>query len=281
VSLTAVSGCKVSFTVSLDGYAPGVAVASSTAAPATQALLQRPLLQVAPMIDVTNRHFRMLMRCISDLPVLWTEMTWDRAILYNTPDQPEFALKKTDLDRSLESIIGFSEEERPLVFQLGGCDPGMLARSARLAEQRGYDEINLNCGCPAATRGRSRNNYGARLMKEPHTVAAACAAMVSAVSIPVTVKCRLGCDEVDSWEGLLEHAQLPLPLPLPRTPTPCPYPYPLPVPLPLTAPLPLLLALPLPLALPLTLTPTPTRWEELLEFIRVVAAAGVPHFITH
>ena len=114
------------------------------------------------------------------------------------------ALKKTDLDRSLESIIGFSEEERPLVFQLGGCDPDMLARSARLAEQRGYDEINLNCGCPAATRGRSRNNYGARLMKEPHTVAAACAAMVAAVSIPVTVKCRLGCDEVDSYEELLE-----------------------------------------------------------------------------
>ena len=204
VSLTVVSGCEVSLTVNLDGDAPGVAAASSTAAPATQALLQRPLLQVAPMIDVTNRHFRMLIRCISDLPVLWTEMTWDRAILYNTPDEPEFALKKTDLDRSLESIIGFSEEERPLVFQLGGCDPDMLARSAKLAEQRGYDEINLNCGCPAATRGRSRNNYGARLMKEPHTVAAACAAMVAAVSIPVTVKCRLGCDEVDSYEELLE-----------------------------------------------------------------------------
>ena len=94
VSLTVVSGCEVSLTVSLDGHAPGVAVASSTAAPATEVLLQRPLLQVAPMIDVTNRHFRMLIRCISDLPVLWTEMTWDRAILYNTPDQPEFALKK-------------------------------------------------------------------------------------------------------------------------------------------------------------------------------------------
>ena len=160
VSLTVVSGCEVSLTVSLDGHAPGVAVASSTAAPATEVLLQRPLLQVAPMIDVTNRHFRMLIRCISDLPVLWTEMTWDRAILYNTPDQPEFALKKvchgsnpglagtrqvcyshtceprlgqTDLDRSLESIIGFSEEERPLVFQLGGCAPDMLARMPRSA----------------------------------------------------------------------------------------------------------------------------------------------------
>ena len=97
VSLTVVSGCEVSLTVNLDGDAPGVAASSSTAAPATQALLQRPLLQVAPMIDVTNRHFRMLIRCISDLPVLWTEMTWDRAILYNTPDEPEFALKKVRL----------------------------------------------------------------------------------------------------------------------------------------------------------------------------------------
>ena len=114
--------------------------------------LRRPLLAVAPMIDVTNRHFRMLIRCISDLPVLWTEMTWDRAILYNTPDQPEHQLKKTELERSLESIIGFSEQERPIVMQLGGCDPDMLARAARLAEQRGYDEINLNCGCPAQTR---------------------------------------------------------------------------------------------------------------------------------
>jgi len=216
VSLTVISGSEVSFTVSLDGFAPGVAVTSSTASPATQELLRRPLLQVAPMIDVTNRHFRMLIRCISDLPVLWTEMTWDRAILYNTPDQPEFAVKKTELDRSLESIIGFSEEEHPLVCQLGGCDPDMLARSARLAEQRGYDEINLNCGCPAQTRGRSRNNYGARLMKEPHTVAAACAAMVAAVSIPVTVKCRLGCDEVDSCDQRLEQPCNPEPAPEPE-----------------------------------------------------------------
>jgi len=66
------------------------------------------------------------------------------------PSSTTRRLKKTELDRSLESIIGFSEEERPLVM-LGGCDPDMLARSARLAEQRGYDEINLNCGCPAQT----------------------------------------------------------------------------------------------------------------------------------
>jgi len=103
----------------------------------THPLLKRPLLAVAPMIDVTNRHFRMLIRCISDLPVLWTEMTWDRAILYNTPDQPEHKLKKTELERSLESIIGFSEAEQPLVMQLGGCDPDRLARAARLADGGG------------------------------------------------------------------------------------------------------------------------------------------------
>ena len=209
VSLTVISGSEVSFTVSLDGFAPGVAVTSSTASPATQELLRRPLLQVAPMIDVTNRHFRMLIRCISDLPVLWTEMTWDRAILYNTPDQPEFAVKKTELDRSLESIIGFSEEEHPLVCQLGGCDPDMLARSARLAEQRGYDEINLNCGCPSDRVAGGANGcagggtFGAALMHTPDEVRACVSAMSrAACGVPVTVKCRLGTDKLNGYENL-------------------------------------------------------------------------------
>uniref|UniRef100_A0A7S4EVL9 DUS-like FMN-binding domain-containing protein n=1 Tax=Chrysotila carterae TaxID=13221 RepID=A0A7S4EVL9_CHRCT len=81
-------------------------------------------------------------------------------------------------------------QEHPVVMQLGGSDAAMLARAAKIAEQRGYDEINLNCGCPAATRGRARNNYGARLMFDPPLVAECCAAIINAVSIPVSVKCR-------------------------------------------------------------------------------------------
>ena len=80
------------------------------------------------MIDVTDRHFRMLIRCVSDLPVLWTEMTWDRAILYNIPGEPEHARNKNP-PRSVESIIGFDEREHPIVMQLGGADPAMLARA--------------------------------------------------------------------------------------------------------------------------------------------------------
>lgn len=160
------------------------------------------LLHVAPMIDVTDRHFRMLIRCVSDLPVLWTEMTWDRAILYNIPGEPEHARNKNP-SRSVESIIGFDEREHPIVMQLGGADPAMLARAARYCAERGYDEINLNCGCPAQTRGRSRNCYGARLMFEPERVAACCRAIGEAAgAVPLTVKCRLGVDDVDSWEEL-------------------------------------------------------------------------------
>ena len=207
-STTTAPGTTTAAAASSEATQPTQPAAAASGGCSVPELLARPRLHVAPMIDVTNRHFRMLIRCISPLPVLWTEMTWDRAILYNTPDQPEHKLKKTELDRTLESIIGFSDEERPLVMQLGGSDPEMLARSARLAEQRGYDEINLNCGCPAQTRGRSRNNYGARLMYEPALVARCCAAMVAAVSIPVTVKCRLGVDDHDSYAELREFVTL-------------------------------------------------------------------------
>ena len=95
-----------------------------------------PALSVAPMIDVSNRHFRMLIRCVSPLPVVWTEMTWDRAILYNSRSEPEHALNLNPV-RPLESIIGFSEEERPVVLQLGGADPAWLARAVRLGAARG------------------------------------------------------------------------------------------------------------------------------------------------
>jgi tRNA-dihydrouridine synthase A len=169
------------------------------------------------MIDVTDRHFRMLIRCISPLPIVYTEMTWDRAILYNAPGEPEHDKHQNAADhRSLEALLGFSEAEHPIVLQLGGSDPESLARAARIGAIRGYDEINLNCGCPAQTKGRSKNIFGARLMKEPERVAACCAAMAEAVARaaaagelgsspppPITVKCRLGVDNVDSYEELV------------------------------------------------------------------------------
>ena len=167
---------------------------------------RRGAIHVAPMIDVSHRHFRMLLRCVSEAPVLWTEMTWDRAILYNCPDEPERA-RNNNLPRPLEALIGFDGRERPLVMQLGGSNPDWLARAAAHAERRGYDEINLNCGCPAQTRGRARNCYGARLMFEPKVVAECCAAMIAAVDIPVTVKCRLGVDARDSFDELVEFVQ--------------------------------------------------------------------------
>jgi tRNA-dihydrouridine synthase A len=145
-----------------DGVADGVSLAA-----------RRPLLAIAPMIDVTDRHFRFLIRCISPLPMLWTEMTWDRAILYNHPGERECQEgQKNVRQRTVGSIIGFSPEEHPIVLQLGGSNPESLARAAVHGAAQGYDEINLNCGCPAQRKGRSRITYGARLMFEPALVAA-------------------------------------------------------------------------------------------------------------
>ena len=193
---------------------------SSDARPGRRSIEAAQRLSVAPMIDVTDRHFRYLIRCISPLPVVYTEMTWDRAILYNTPGEREHQNgQKNVRPRSLESIIGFSEVEHPIVLQLGGAETEPIYRAARVGAARGYDEINLNCGCPAQVKGRSKNCYGARLMAEPDRVAACCLSMNRAVAdaaaagelpafrngIPpkVTVKCRLGVDNVDSYEELV------------------------------------------------------------------------------
>lgn len=99
-----------------------------------------------------------------------------------------------------ERLIGFSEEEHPLVLQLGGSDPAKLAEASQIAEAFGYDEVNINCGCPSDRVQSGR--FGACLMKEPATVAACVAAMRKAVSIPVTVKCRVAVDEDPPRETL-------------------------------------------------------------------------------
>ncbi len=132
------------------------------------------------MMDWTDRHCRFFHRLISPNAVLFTEMVTTGAIVYG------------DKDRHL----AFSPQEHPLVLQLGGSDPTALAACAKIAaDDYGYDEINLNCGCPS---DRVQNgSFGACLMNEPETVATCIAAMKNVVDIPVTVKCRIGIDDCE------------------------------------------------------------------------------------
>jgi tRNA-dihydrouridine synthase A len=145
---------------------------------------------VAPMMARTDRHCRYLLRLISRHVLLYSEMTPSGAILHGDPDR----------------YLAFHALERPVAVQLGGSDPRALARCAQLAQQYGYDEVNLNVGCPSKRVGEG--GFGACLMAEPQRVAAAVAAMREAVDIPVTVKTRLGIDDRDSYEELLEFLQI-------------------------------------------------------------------------
>lgn len=141
---------------------------------------RRPHIAVAPMMDWTNRHCRYFHRLISPNVVLYTEMVTTGALLHG------------DRDRYLR----YNGAEHPVALQLGGNDPAALALCARMGADYGYDEINLNCGCPS---DRVQNGaFGACLMAEPLTVARAVSAMIEAVpSLPVTVKCRIAIDEHD------------------------------------------------------------------------------------
>ncbi len=142
-------------------------------------------LSVAPMMDRTDRHFRYFMRQITKRTLLYTEMVTSAAILHG--------------DRA--HLLGFSPEEKPLVLQVGGDDPAELALCARIAEDFGYDEINLNVGCPS---DRVQNgNFGACLMAQPDHVAEGVAAMMAAASLPVSVKHRIGIDECDRYEDMV------------------------------------------------------------------------------
>lgn len=136
------------------------------------------------MMDWTDRHCRAFHRCLSKRALLWTEMVTADAVIHG--------------DR--QRLIGFSETEHPLVLQLGGSEPQKLAEAARIVEGFGYDEVNLNCGCPS-DRVQS-GSFGACLMAEPDLVADCVAAMKVAVSIPVTVKCRIAIDDLPARETL-------------------------------------------------------------------------------
>ena len=138
-------------------------------------------LSVAPMMDWTDRHCRVFHRILAPGARLYTEMVHANAVIHG--------------DR--ERLLGFDPVEQPLALQLGGSDPALLAQAARIAADWGYDEINLNCGCPSDRVQAGR--FGACLMREPALVADCVAAMVAAVDIPVTVKCRLGVDEDNDY----------------------------------------------------------------------------------
>ncbi len=141
-------------------------------------------LSVAPMMDWTDRHCRFFLRLISRQTLLYTEMVTSAAIIHG------------DRDR----LLGFHPAEHPIAVQLGGSDPAELAAAARIAADYGYDEINLNVGCPSDRVQSGR--FGACLMREPDLVADCVAAMGAAVCLPVTVKCRIGVDDQDPERAL-------------------------------------------------------------------------------
>ena len=141
-------------------------------------------LAIAPMMDWTDRHCRVFHRMLSRRARLYTEMVTTGAVLYG----------------NRERLLGFDAVEHPVAVQLGGSDPADLAAAARICADFGYDEINLNVGCPS---DRVQNGaFGACLMREPALVGECVAAMKGAVAIPVTVKCRIGVDEQEPVEAL-------------------------------------------------------------------------------
>jgi tRNA-dihydrouridine synthase A len=153
----------------------------------------------APMLDCTDRHFRVLMRQISCRALLYSEMVVARAIHHILQ---ETRADGSERQRRLERLLGCDPIERPLALQLGGDDPKILAQTAALAAEWGYDEVNLNVGCPSAKVVQGR--FGACLMAEPEQVADCVQAMVQASGLPVTVKHRIGIDERDSFAELIQ-----------------------------------------------------------------------------
>jgi tRNA-dihydrouridine synthase A len=148
------------------------------------------ILAVAPMMDWTDRHCRVLHRTLSAHALLYTEMLTTGAILHG--------------DRA--RLLAFDPVEHPVALQLGGSEPVDLVEAARIGEAEGYDEINLNVGCPSDRVQSGR--FGACLMREPELVAECMAAMGAAVKVPATVKCRIGVDDQDPEKCLFRLVDL-------------------------------------------------------------------------
>ncbi len=139
---------------------------------------------VAPMMDCTDRHERFFLRLISKNTLLYTEMVVDEAI--NRGDK--------------KKLLEFNINEKPVALQLGGSSPKLLAEATKVGEDFGYDEINLNLGCPS--KKVEKNRFGACLMKEPNLVADCLSKMQSFTKLPVTIKTRIGYDDVEDYENL-------------------------------------------------------------------------------
>ena len=142
------------------------------------------LVSVAPMMDCTDRHERYFLRLISKNTLLYTEMIVDEAI--NRGDK--------------KKLLEFNINEKPVALQLGGSSPKLLAEATKVGEDFGYDEINLNLGCPS--KKVEKNRFGACLMKEPNLVADCLSKMKSVTNLPLTIKTRIGYDNVEDYENL-------------------------------------------------------------------------------
>ncbi|MFK3647216.1 tRNA dihydrouridine(20/20a) synthase DusA [Lysobacter enzymogenes] len=143
-------------------------------------------LSVAPMMDWTDTHCRVFHRSIAPHARLYTEMVHANAVIHG--DRPR--------------LLAMDPVEHPVALQLGGSEPALLAQAARIGAEWGFDEINLNCGCPSDRVQAGR--FGACLMREPDLVAESVAAMIAACDVPVTVKCRLGVDDEHRFEVFLD-----------------------------------------------------------------------------
>ncbi len=151
----------------------------------TEAIYSAQRFSVAPMLDWTDRHCRYFHRLMSKEALLYTEMVTTGAIIHGKGD-----------------FLAYNEEEHPLALQLGGSDPAALAHCAKLAQERGYDQVNLNVGCPSDRVQNGR--FGACLMGDAALVAQCVAAMREVVDIPITVKTRIGIDDQDSYPFLVD-----------------------------------------------------------------------------
>ncbi|MHB1949374.1 MAG: tRNA dihydrouridine(20/20a) synthase DusA [Gammaproteobacteria bacterium] len=148
------------------------------------------LISVAPMMDWTDRHDRYFLRLIAPNVLLYTEMVTANALIHG----------------DFKRLLAFNAFEQPVALQLGGSEPAKLAQCAKLGEDFGYNEINLNVGCPSDRVQSGR--FGACLMLDPNLVAECISAMNNAVNIPVTIKCRIGVDDHDSYEQLTQFIDL-------------------------------------------------------------------------
>jgi len=146
-------------------------------------------ISVAPMLDWTDKHCRYLHRLISADTVLYSEMITTPAILQG----------------DTQKYIGYNQQEHPVVLQLGGSDATDLAKSCVIAQEYGYDEVNLNVGCPSDRVQKGR--FGACLMNEPQLVVECMKSMQRAIDIPITIKCRIGVDDNDSFDNLQSFIQ--------------------------------------------------------------------------